>query len=112
MKCLLFWIALLCFSGFALAEEEAGEKPAPGHSHAGAAFDEGPRQGAVKIEGTGKVHFPITVAWPDGQQFFDQGIGQLHGFWYYEAERTFRGIAAEDPDCAMAYWGMAMANWE
>ena len=24
----------------------------------------------------------------------------------------FRQIAAHDPECAMAYWGMAMANWE
>jgi tetratricopeptide (TPR) repeat protein len=43
-------------------------------------------------------------------RFFDQGVGQLHGFWYFEAERSFRQAAAIDPDCAMAYWGMAMAN--
>ena len=34
----------------------------------------------------------------------------MHGFWYFEAERSFRQVAALDPDCAMAYWGMAMAN--
>ena len=39
-----------------------------------------------------------------------QGVSQLHGFWYFEAERSFRQVAAIDPDCAMAYWGMAMAN--
>jgi peroxiredoxin len=44
------------------------------------------------------------------QLLFDQGLGQLHGFWYWEAERSFRQAAAIDPDCAMAYWGMAMAN--
>ncbi len=44
------------------------------------------------------------------QQFFDQGLGQLHGFWYYESERSFRQVARLDPDCAMAYWGMAMSN--
>lgn len=93
-----------------LCAEEAG--PLPGHSHVGEAFDEGPRVAAKAIPGTGKVRFPVTTAWDRGQEFFDQGIGQLHGFWYYEAERTFRQIAAEDPDCAMAYWGMAMANWE
>ncbi|MDB6004928.1 MAG: alkyl hydroperoxide reductase/Thiol specific antioxidant/Mal allergen, partial [Prosthecobacter sp.] len=27
-----------------------------------------------------------------------------------EAERSFRQVAAIDPDCAMAYWGMSMAN--
>ncbi|HEX3869205.1 MAG TPA: alkyl hydroperoxide reductase, partial [Pirellulales bacterium] len=44
------------------------------------------------------------------QAFIDQGVGQLHGFWYFEAERSFRQAAALDPDCAIAYWGMAMAN--
>ena len=58
------------------------------------------------------VAFPVTTGWVDGQEYFNQGLGQLHGFWYYEAERTFREMAAHDPECAMAYWGMAMANWE
>ena len=40
----------------------------------------------------------------------DQGIGQLHGFWFFEAERTFRQVAALDSSCGMALWGMAMAN--
>ncbi len=93
-------------------EKETEETPRPGHSHAGEAFNEGPRQSGKRIAGTGKVHFPITTSWDQGQAWFDQGLGQLHGFWYYEAERTFREIAAHDPDCAMAYWGMAMANWE
>jgi peroxiredoxin len=84
--------------------------PLPGHSAHGEAFDEGPRQAAYLMGNTGKVHFPITTAVPLAQQFFEQGVGQLHGFWYFEAERSFRQVAALDPDCAMAYWGMAMAN--
>lgn len=84
----------------------------PGHSQHGEAFDEGPRQKAYLMEGTGGVHFPVTTKMPLAQQFFDQGVGQLHGFWYFEAERSFRQAAALDPDCAMAYWGMAMANVE
>ena len=82
----------------------------PGHSALGEAFNEGPRQAAVLIPGTGDVHFPIKTAKPEAQKFFTQGIGQLHGFWYYEAERSFRQVAMLDPNCAMAYWGMAMAN--
>ena len=93
-------------------EKKENSKPAPGHSHAGESFDDGPRQTAIIIDGTGNVNFPVTTDWSKGQQMFNQGIGQLHGFWYYEAERTFRQIAAEDPNCAMAYWGMSMANWE
>jgi peroxiredoxin len=81
-----------------------------GHSGHGETFNEGPRQSAFLMEGTGNVHFPITVATEELQRLFDQGVGQLHGFWYFEAERTFRQIASGDPDCAMAYWGMAMAN--
>jgi peroxiredoxin len=82
----------------------------PGHSLHGEAFDEGPRQAAVPIEGCGKVSFPITTKNPDAQKFFNQGVGQLHGFWYFEAERSFRQVATLDPACAMAYWGCAMAN--
>lgn len=90
------------------------EKPAilAGHSSHGEAFNEGPRQQAKIIPGTGKVHFPITAKDPQAQQFFDQGVGQLHGFWYLEAERSFRQVAMLDPECAMAYWGMAKANAE
>ena len=101
------FIIALFVCGPAIAEE-----PLPGHSHQGHAFNEGPRQEATLFQGTGKVHLPITTDWEFGQAFFDQGLGQLHGFWYYEAERSFRQIAANDPECAMAYWGMAMANWE
>ena len=70
----------------------------------------GPRQSAILMEGMGKVHFPVTTKSKDAQAFFDQGIGQLHGYLDFEAERSFRQVASIDPDCAMAYWGMAMAN--
>lgn len=105
---LLTWLTY-----FAAADEGHAPSDVPaGHSHEGEAFNEGPRQSAFPISGTGNVDFPIQSTWPEAQAFFNQGIGQLHGFWYFEAERTFRHIAAHDPQCAMAYWGMAMANWE
>ena len=88
------------------------ETPAvlPGHSLHGEAFDEGPRQKAYLMSNTGKVNFPVTTKVPECQQFINQGVGQLHGFWYFEAERSFRQAAMLDPQCAMAYWGMARAN--
>ena len=88
------------------------ESPAPGHSIHGEVFNEGPRQAAYLMGDTGTVSFPITSANPEAQAFFNQGIGQLHGFWYFEAERSFRQVAMLDPNCAMAYWGMAFANIE
>ena len=81
-----------------------------GHSEHGEAFNEGPRQRAYRMDGTGTIHFPVSTQNKQTQQFIEQGVGQLHGFWYFEAERSFRQAAALDPDCAMAYWGMAMAN--
>ena len=107
---------LLALSCCPLSAEEtpplaaAESKLLPGHSMNGDAFNEGPRQAAVLMHGTGGVHFPVTTKIPEAQAFFDQGVGQLHGFWYFEAERSFRQAAALDPACALAYWGMAQAN--
>jgi peroxiredoxin len=91
-------------------QDSSGAGPLAGHSLHGEAFNEGPRQSARLMAGTGAVHFPVESTNPDVQAFIDQGVGQLHGFWYFEAERSFRQAAALDPDCAAAYWGMAMAN--
>jgi len=102
----------LAWSETARGEETPSPDPAEGHSYHGEAFNEGPRQAAVLIPGTGDVHFPVTTDSDEAQRFFDQGIGQLHGYWYLEAERSFRQAAAIDPGCAMTYWGMAMANFK
>lgn len=96
--------------GVAGAADDATPGPLPGHSAHGEAFDEGPRRAAHLMGQTGKVRFQITAKAPEAQQLFEQGVGQLHGFWYLEAERSFRQVAALDADCAMAYWGMALAN--
>lgn len=84
--------------------------PLPGHSVHGEAFNEGPRRAATLLPGMPKVHFPVTSTNREVQAFIDQGVGQLHGFWYFEAERSFRHAGQLDPNCALAYWGMAMAN--
>lgn len=94
---------------FALAARADHDTPA-GQSLHGEAYNEGPRQQAHLMPGMGNVHFPIATKNPLAQKFFDQGIGQLHGFFYFEAERSFRQVAALDPFCATAYWGIAMAN--
>ena len=89
----------------------AAEKALPaGHSNHGEAFNEGPRQKAYLMGNTGNVSFPATCTKPIVQKFINQGVGQLHGFWFFEAERSFRQAASIDPDCGIAYWGMAMAN--
>src|ERR1051326_7272984 len=84
----------------------------PGHSRHGSAFDSGLRQRPWRMEGIGKTHFPITTRVPEVQEWFDQGNTLLHSFWYEEAERSFRWCLKLDPDCAMAYWGLARCGGE
>ena len=92
------------------AKSEDATDVLAGHSAHGEAFNEGPRQSAYLMDGLGRVRFPVTTKDPMAQRFVTQGVAQLHGFWYFEAERSFRQAAAIDAECAMAYWGMAMAN--
>ncbi|HEX8199624.1 MAG TPA: peroxiredoxin, partial [Isosphaeraceae bacterium] len=92
------------------ASEADPAVPAAGHSVHGEAFNDGPRQRARLMPGQGRVLFPITTAHPEAQVFFNQGVAQLHSFFYFEAERSFRQVAQLDPGCVMAYWGLAMAN--
>lgn len=97
-----------------VCQDAPDERPETyGHSHQGDAFDEGPRSAAYLMPGmSDQVHFPVEGLCDEAQRFFDQGICQQHGFWYFEAERSFRQVAKLHPDCAMAYWGMARANDE
>lgn len=86
----------------------APESPGWGHSRHGKAFDQGPRQRPWDIECGDAVHFPVTSSNPEVQHWFDQGLALTYNFWEYEAERSFRWCLKLDPDCAMAYWGLAL----
>jgi hypothetical protein len=50
----------------------------------------------------GKVHIPVACN-PGVQEEFDLALAMLHT----AAAETFTAIAQRDPDCAMAYWGIA-----
>lgn len=106
------FLSVLPFLMVPLLAQEPDLDIKEGHSHNGHAFNEGPRQAGPLTGDTGEIHLPITTTWEKGQAYFNQGLGQLHGFWYYEAERSFRAILAHDPKCAMAYWGLSQANYE
>jgi hypothetical protein len=58
----------------------------------------------------GTVQFPISCA-ASVQKDFTRGVELLHSFWYEEAEKEFLQIAKDDPDCAMAHWGIAISLW-
>jgi tetratricopeptide (TPR) repeat protein len=55
----------------------------------------------------GTVHFPVTCA-PEAQQAFDEAMKLQHSFWYQAAHDAFSEVLRRDPECAMAYWGIAM----
>ena len=52
----------------------------------------------------------VTTASADAQAYFSQGLAFLYAFNHDEAARAFRQAAALDPECAMAWWGVAIAN--
>ena len=58
-------------------------------------------------ERLGNVTFPTSCD-PKVQAEFNRGVAMLHSYWFLIARRTFEGILKEDPNCAMAYWGVAM----
>src|SRR5579872_1061969 len=58
----------------------------------------------------GTVAFPISCA-PAVQKPFERGVALLHSFWYEEAQKQFQQIAKDDPQCALAHWGVAMSLW-
>ncbi|MCP5534872.1 MAG: hypothetical protein H7A51_01405 [Akkermansiaceae bacterium] len=62
-----------------------------------------------KRDNIGNSHLKITTGSEAAQEWFDQGLNLLHSFWEFEAYRCFLQAAKEDPDCAMAYWGICMA---
>jgi tetratricopeptide (TPR) repeat protein len=56
-------------------------------------------------EKLGNVSFPITCK---GEQAkFDRAVALMHNFFYPETSKAFREIIRDDPDCAIAYWGLA-----
>lgn len=57
----------------------------------------------------GTVSFSASVP-QNLQTDFNVGIAMLHSFEYDEAEKMFAKVIDGAPECAMAYWGVAMSN--
>jgi tetratricopeptide (TPR) repeat protein len=61
-------------------------------------------------EDLGLVHFPVSCK-PQAQKQFNRAVAWLHSFEYEEAEKAFTEVTVADPQCGMAYWGIAMSNY-
>ncbi len=57
----------------------------------------------------GKVHFPVSCN-AAAQQQFDAAVAMLHSFFYPETIKAFTKVLELDPNCAMAYWGVAISQ--
>ena len=63
---------------------------------------------ANEAEKLGTVSFPISCT-GESQQGFDRAVAMLHNFWFPQAGNAFADVAKADPECAMAYWGVAIS---
>lgn len=57
----------------------------------------------------GDHHYEITTDVPRAQRYFDQGLRLYYAFNHQEAIRAFREAQRLDADCAMCWWGEALA---
>ena len=59
--------------------------------------------------GFGEVRFPISCS-AEAQRQFDQAVAMLHSFQFPDTVGAFSLIAATEPSCAMAFWGVAISQ--
>ena len=65
--------------------------------------------GAPLFDGMGDHTHPITTKNEYVQRYFDQGLTIDFAFNHAESARSFRAAQNLDHDCAMCYWGEALA---
>lgn len=67
-------------------------------------------QNTTPADQLGQVKFP-TSCQASAQATLEKGLALMHSFQYTQSEETFSEAAKQDPKCAMAYWGKAMARY-
>jgi hypothetical protein len=60
-------------------------------------------------DGLGRVHFQTSCT-PEAQKQFERALAMLHSFFFPETIKAFSAIPATDPNCAIAYWGIAISQ--
>ena len=61
-------------------------------------------------ERLGTVHFETSCS-AAAQKTFDRAMALMHSFEFGPAMEGFNAALKEDPACAMAHWGIAIARW-
>ena len=83
-------VTLVLFAGRAWSDE--------GHHH------------TLTEEEIGSVHFSTSCA-PAVESDINHAVALLHSFQYEDTRAAFETVAAKDPKCAMAEWGIAMSHY-
>jgi tetratricopeptide (TPR) repeat protein len=90
MRFFAFALAILFFSPLVFSDE--------GHHH------------ALTEQEVGSVHFSTSCR-ADLAGSFNRAVALLHSFQYEQTRQAFTEIASQDPQCAMAQWGVAMSHY-
>jgi tetratricopeptide (TPR) repeat protein len=59
----------------------------------------------------GHVHFDTSCN-ETAQRRFDRAMRYQHSFWYRASYEIFEDVLKADPECGIAYWGMALSLWD
>jgi hypothetical protein len=89
------WGLVVAAMMFAFPSRSSAQMHETGHAHAAS-------------DRLGRVHF-ATSCKAELAPAFDRAVALLHSFAYGEAAQAFSDVAAKDPQCAMAQWGIAMS---
>jgi hypothetical protein len=90
MKNIMAWVGIVGLWALPVQSEESHSHPPP--------------------EKLGKVSFATSCS-PSVERDFERSVALLHSFAYTASEQSFRKVAAADPTCAMAHWGIAMSYY-
>ena len=64
----------------------------------------------TELRNLGKHSFKVSTRSSEAQRAFDRGLNLAYSFGYFAAEQEFRRALKSDPECAMAWWGIALVN--
>jgi tetratricopeptide (TPR) repeat protein len=74
------------------------------------AFAQHEHHGGLAPKDIGTVSFETSCS-PATKTQFNEAVALLHSFWFGEARDIFESVLKTDPNCAIAYWGIAMTHW-
>jgi hypothetical protein len=66
-------------------------------------------QSGQRTEELGRVSFKTSCN-AEAQEKFNRGVALVHSFFFPETVRAFTEAAQADPQCAIAYWGIAISQ--